>query len=725
MTPERPSEDRPSRAEVQQRISSLYDRAENATGNFNATRAMNNIARTRRGSADWGRSGGSDPAVDRVTRKWFDAGRAQLGPIAPAVLPPDRMPKPADSPAAARGGRPADAREGLALEAGRAPRPELPAGPAAPAPELPAAARTTPELPAAASPVPELTARPMQPPTGTMGAAVQPATGTMGALPDGSVQSTSGAMGALSNRSMQPPPTGTMNALPNTTTGTMEAPTTGTVGVLPHRTMQPPSTGSLGTLPNATGGAPATGTMGVLPNALMQPPTGAMGALPDGVMQPATGTMGVLPNPTMQAPPTGSLSALPNMTTGAPATGVVEAATTGAMAVLPHRTMQPPPTGTMGVLQDGTTGVLPPTAMEAPSTGTMGVLPNRSMQAPPTGGAPATGTMGVLPNPTMQPPPTGGLGAPPTGAMEAPTTGAMTVLPDRAMQPPAGGAMQAPLAGALQAAPSVGSLGAFSGGAVEAGSQDVGAPPAGPVAPFANEGGAGRRRQAVGVRRAPKERMRNKLAQAGEMLARHAARQSTPPPAAPAPQPEAAQWQQHATGLFDTTPPLDGNSLFDASQAGVPGSAGVPGAAGGAGAAPGPVTGPATGPAVAESPASAYERKAAKALAFARAQIGKPCVWGATGPGSYDCSSLTQAAWRASDVALPRTTHEQAGSGAAIELAALQPGDLIFFYGEVSHVGLYTGNGTMIHAPSPGASIQEESIFFAGPQAIHSAIRPA
>ncbi|WP_075025475.1 C40 family peptidase [Streptomyces mirabilis] len=122
---------------------------------------------------------------------------------------------------------------------------------------------------------------------------------------------------------------------------------------------------------------------------------------------------------------------------------------------------------------------------------------------------------------------------------------------------------------------------------------------------------------------------------------------------------------------------------------------------------------------------SAYGGKAAKALAFAREQIGKPCVWGATGPDSYDSASLVQAAWRAAGVALPRTVHGQATAGAAIPLTDIQFGDLIFFYDNISHVGFYTGNGMMIHAPSPGASIREESIFFAGQKAIHSALRPA
>ncbi|MFF4864259.1 NlpC/P60 family protein [Streptomyces sp. NPDC001231] len=617
MTRERPSDDRPSRAEVQQRISSLYDQAENATGNFNATRAMSKSARTRRGSAALGGSGGSDPAIDRVARKWFDVGRAQLGPTMPAVLPPDRMPNSANSPSVAPSRRPAEVREGLGLEAGRAPRPELTAGPAGPVPELPAAVRDTtppPELPAAptatvaASPVAELTARSMVP----------PATGTAGPVPTGTME-------VLPNRTMQPPPTGTM-------------------GVLPVGIMQPPPTGAIDSLPN--------GTTGILPTGTMEAPT--------------TGTMGVLPAGIMQPPPPGNM----------------QAPTTGTMEALPNSTMQPPPTGTMGTL--------PADIMQPPPTGTMGVLPVGIMQPPPTG--------------TMQPPPTGTMEALSAGTLEASATGAMEVL--------------------------------------STGSPGTATPPAGPVAGFAGVAEAGRevvggagvsvaRHRQGAVRRPAKERMRNKLALAGEMLSRHAAQQSAPPPAAvgarpaeeprPAPQPEAAQWQQHATGLFDTTPPLDGNSLFDASQAGGPGAAGEPGAATG----PDPATGPGVGVGVGDSPFSAYERKAAKALAFARAQIGKPCVWGATGPGSYDCSSLTQAAWRAAGVALPRTTHEQVGSGAAIQLAELEPGDLIFFYGEVSHVGLYAGNGTMVHAPSPGASIREESIFFAGPRAIHSAIRPA
>jgi cell wall-associated NlpC family hydrolase len=122
---------------------------------------------------------------------------------------------------------------------------------------------------------------------------------------------------------------------------------------------------------------------------------------------------------------------------------------------------------------------------------------------------------------------------------------------------------------------------------------------------------------------------------------------------------------------------------------------------------------------------STYATKAAKALAFARAQIGKPYVWGATGPDSYDCSGLTQAAWKAAGVDIPRVTYDQVNVGTTVSLSAAQPGDLVFFYDDISHVGMYIGNGMMIHAPKPGAYVREESIYYDGESAIHSVVRPA
>ncbi|MDW8809553.1 NlpC/P60 family protein [Streptomyces scabiei] len=122
---------------------------------------------------------------------------------------------------------------------------------------------------------------------------------------------------------------------------------------------------------------------------------------------------------------------------------------------------------------------------------------------------------------------------------------------------------------------------------------------------------------------------------------------------------------------------------------------------------------------------SAYATKAAKAIALARAQIGKPYVWGATGPGSYDCSGLTQAAWKAAGVDLPRTTHDQAAAGTTVPFADARPGDLVFFYDTIGHVGLYIGNGMMIHAPKPGTYVREESVFYDGESSVHSVVRPA
>ncbi|MEV5351604.1 NlpC/P60 family protein [Streptomyces sp. NPDC052693] len=139
-------------------------------------------------------------------------------------------------------------------------------------------------------------------------------------------------------------------------------------------------------------------------------------------------------------------------------------------------------------------------------------------------------------------------------------------------------------------------------------------------------------------------------------------------------------------------------------------------------------SGTAAGPASPTSPVpagSSYATKAGKALAFARAQIGKPYVWGAVGPGSYDCSGLTQAAWKAAGVTLPRTTYDQVDAGTTVPLSRAQPGDLVFFYDDITHVGLYIGNGMMIHAPKPGAYVREESVYYDGESAVHSVVRPA
>ena len=109
--------------------------------------------------------------------------------------------------------------------------------------------------------------------------------------------------------------------------------------------------------------------------------------------------------------------------------------------------------------------------------------------------------------------------------------------------------------------------------------------------------------------------------------------------------------------------------------------------------APQPYTGPTT-------------TQAGKAVAFAYAQLGKPYQWGATGPGSYDCSGLVQAAWAAAGVTIPRTTYDQWAALPHIATSAIQPGDLLLYDGE-GHVAMYVGGGYIIDAPQTGMNVQK------------------
>jgi cell wall-associated NlpC family hydrolase len=97
--------------------------------------------------------------------------------------------------------------------------------------------------------------------------------------------------------------------------------------------------------------------------------------------------------------------------------------------------------------------------------------------------------------------------------------------------------------------------------------------------------------------------------------------------------------------------------------------------------------------------------QADKAVAFAYAQLGKPYVYGATGPSSYDCSGLVQAAWAAAGVSIPRTTFEDWDSLPHIPVSQMVPGDLIIYDGE-GHVAIYVGNGYIIDAPHTGAFVE-------------------
>lgn len=110
------------------------------------------------------------------------------------------------------------------------------------------------------------------------------------------------------------------------------------------------------------------------------------------------------------------------------------------------------------------------------------------------------------------------------------------------------------------------------------------------------------------------------------------------------------------------------------------------------------------------SSASASGR-AGVAFAAAQSMIGTPYVYGATGPSSFDCSGLTSWAYAQAGVSIPRTSEAQTGAGTRISsMSQLQVGDLVFFFNDLHHVGLYAGNGQVLHAPRTGTVVRYESM---------------
>lgn len=101
---------------------------------------------------------------------------------------------------------------------------------------------------------------------------------------------------------------------------------------------------------------------------------------------------------------------------------------------------------------------------------------------------------------------------------------------------------------------------------------------------------------------------------------------------------------------------------------------------------------------------------AQKAIRTACQQVGDPYVWGATGPNSFDCSGLTQYAYKSAGIYLTHHTGDQWNEGKAVSRADARPGDLVFFFSGLSHVGLYLGNNQMVHAPRAGKPVQVSSI---------------
>ena len=101
---------------------------------------------------------------------------------------------------------------------------------------------------------------------------------------------------------------------------------------------------------------------------------------------------------------------------------------------------------------------------------------------------------------------------------------------------------------------------------------------------------------------------------------------------------------------------------------------------------------------------------AAAAVAYARAQVGKPYCYGGSGPGCFDCSGLTMMAWRQGGVSLPHSSASQYNVGRRISASELRPGDLIFYYSPISHVSIYIGGGQRISATHTGDYVRVQSL---------------
>ena len=116
------------------------------------------------------------------------------------------------------------------------------------------------------------------------------------------------------------------------------------------------------------------------------------------------------------------------------------------------------------------------------------------------------------------------------------------------------------------------------------------------------------------------------------------------------------------------------------------------------------------GQAVTAAPAAAPSQAAQVAVDTALAQLGDPYVWAAAGPDAFDCSGLIQYAYAAAGVSLPHSSNMQSQLGTPVSRGELQPGDLLFFYSPVSHVGMYIGNGQMVHASTSGTPVLVASV---------------
>lgn len=110
-------------------------------------------------------------------------------------------------------------------------------------------------------------------------------------------------------------------------------------------------------------------------------------------------------------------------------------------------------------------------------------------------------------------------------------------------------------------------------------------------------------------------------------------------------------------------------------------------------------------------PSVSVSGRAGAAVAYAQAQVGDAYVYGAAGPDAFDCSGLTMMAWAQAGVSLPHSSSAQYSSGPHVAASALQPGDLVFYYNPISHVGIYIGNGMIVHAANPSTGVQVAGLY--------------
>ncbi|MCM1968944.1 NlpC/P60 family protein [Streptomyces sp. NPDC002812] len=113
--------------------------------------------------------------------------------------------------------------------------------------------------------------------------------------------------------------------------------------------------------------------------------------------------------------------------------------------------------------------------------------------------------------------------------------------------------------------------------------------------------------------------------------------------------------------------------------------------------------------------------RAMTAVMAARSAVGRPYVWGSTGPSGFDCSGLMVWSYRQAGVALPRTSQAQRHAGRRVPLSEARPGDLVTYRSDASHVGMYVGNGQVVHAPYPGARVRYDPV---GMMPVSSVTRP-